>query len=160
MVASAWGLDRLSEGDEIVLSEMEHHSNIVPWQLLARRTGARLRYVGLDEEGRLRLDELQELLGPRTKLVALSHVSNALCTVNPVAEIAGRVKEADALFLVDGAQGAPHLPVDVQELGCDFYALSGHKMCGPTGIGVLYGRRSLLESMPPFLGGGDMIRRV
>ncbi len=157
LVASAWGTDHLSEGDEIVLSEMEHHSNIVPWQLVADRTGARLRYVGIDDQGRLRLEELDDLLGPRTKLVALSHVSNALGTVNPVAEIGERVKEAGALFLVDGAQAAPHLPVDVQEIGCDFYAFSGHKMCGPTGIGALWARKELLEEMSPYQGGGEMI---
>jgi len=160
LVAGAWGLETLEEGDEIVLSELEHHSNIVPWQLVARRTGAHLRYVGLDDEGRLRLEELDRLLGPRTRIVALGHVSNALGTVNPLPAIAERVRDAGALFLVDGAQGAPHLPVNVQELGCDFYAFSGHKMGGPTGIGALWARKELLEEMAPYQGGGEMIRIV
>ena len=160
LVASAWGGANLEEGDEVLLSEMEHHSNLVPWQLVARRTGARLRYLELDEQGRLRLDQLDDLLGERTKLVALTHVSNALGTINPLAEIAPRIREAGALLLVDGAQAAPHLPVNVGELGCDFYAVSGHKMCAPTGIGALWARRELLEEMPPYQGGGEMIRIV
>ncbi|MFP3948278.1 MAG: cysteine desulfurase [Longimicrobiales bacterium] len=160
LVAGAWGPANVAEGDEILLSDLEHHSNLVPWQLLARRTGARLRFIELDEEGRLRLEQLDELLSDRTRIVALNHVSNALGTINPVAEIADRIHEAGALFLVDGAQGAPHLPVDVQEIGCDFYALSGHKMLGPTGIGALWARKELLEEMPPYQGGGEMIRIV
>ncbi len=160
LVAASWGWSNLRDGDEIVLSTQEHHSNIVPWQLAARRTGARLRFVEIDDEGRLRLDQLPALLNDRTRIVAFSHVSNALGTVNPVAEIARLVHDAGALFLVDGAQGAPHLPVDVSELGCDFYTLSGHKMCGPTGIGVLWARRELLEAMVPYQGGGEMIRIV
>jgi len=161
LVAYGWALDGLREDDEIVLTEMEHHSNIVPWQIVAARTGARLRYVGLDDEGRLRLDELHNLLGARTKLVAFNHVSNALGTVNPAAEIVATVREgSDAVVLIDGAQSAPHLPVDVQDLGADFYAFSGHKMCGPTGIGALWARRELLEAMAPFQGGGEMIRVV
>ncbi len=160
LVAWAWGTANVGEGDEILLTEMEHHSNLVPWQLLAARTGATLRYVGLDDDGRLILDELDELLGERTKLVAVSHVSNALGTVNPVREIVRRAKAVGATVLVDGAQGAVHLPVDVAELGADFYCFSGHKMCGPTGIGVLWGRREILEAMPPFQGGGEMIRLV
>ena len=160
LVAGAWGSANVGQGDEIVLSDLEHHSNLVPWQLLARRTGARLRFIELDDEGRLRLEQLDELLGDRTRIVALNHVSNALGTINPVAEIADRVHAAGALFLVDGAQGAPHLPVDVQEIGCDFYALSGHKMLGPTGIGALWARKELLEEMPPYQGGGEMIRIV
>ena len=160
LVASSWGMDTLGEGDEILLSSMEHHSNIIPWQLVAHRTGARLRYIEMDEQGRLILDGLPELLTDRTRMVAVSHISNALGTVNPIREIADRAKQVGALVLVDGAQAVPHRRVDVQELGCDFYAFSGHKMCGPTGSGGLWARRSLLESMPPYQGGGEMIRTV
>ncbi len=160
LVAGSWGLDNLRDGDEILLSTMEHHSNIVPWQLVARRTGARLRYIEMDDQGRLLLDDLPKLLSGRTRLVAVSHTSNALGTVNPVREIAAQAKAAGALVLVDGAQAIPHRRVDVQALGCDFYAFSGHKMCGPTGIGGLWARRELLESMPPYHGGGEMIRIV
>jgi cysteine desulfurase / selenocysteine lyase len=160
LVACAWGDRNVRQGDEILLSDMEHHSNLVPWQLLAARTGARLRYLELDDQGRLRLDLLPELLTERTRVVALNHVSNALGTINPIAEIARQVKAAGALFVVDGAQGAAHLPVDVHALGCDVYACSGHKMCGPTGIGVLWARRELLESMEPWQGGGEMISLV
>ncbi|HSR40915.1 MAG TPA: cysteine desulfurase, partial [Longimicrobiales bacterium] len=161
LVAASWGPEHVGEGDEIVLTTMEHHSNIVPWQLLARRTGATLRYVEIDDDGRLRLDTLDAALSPRTRLVAVTHVSNALGTVNPVAEIVRRVREgSDARVLVDGAQAVPHLPVDVQALDCDFYAFSGHKMCGPTGIGALWARLELLEGMPPWHGGGEMIRVV
>ena len=151
----------LREGDEVVVSEMEHHSNLVPWQMAAERTGARLRYVELTADGRLDLDQLVSLLGGHTKVVALSHVSNALGTINPVEEIARLVREhTGAVLILDGAQGAPHLKVDVQALGCDAYAFSGHKMCGPTGMGGLWARRTLLESMPPYQGGGEMIARV
>ena len=160
LVAGSWGLDTLGEGDEILLSSMEHHSNIIPWQLVARRTGARLRYIEMDEQGRLILDDLPELLTDRTRMVAVSHISNALGTVNPIREIAEQAKQVGALVLVDGAQAVPHRRVDVQELGCDFYAFSGHKMCGPTGSGGLWARRPLLESMPPYQGGGEMIRMV
>ena len=160
LVAGSWGLDTLAEGDEILLSSMEHHSNIVPWQLVARRTGARLRYIEMDEQGRLVTDNLPELLTDRTRMVAFSHISNALGTVNPVREIVEQAKGVGALVLVDGAQAVPHRRVDVQELGCDFYAFSGHKMCGPTGTGGLWARRPLLESMPPYHGGGEMIRTV
>ncbi len=160
LVASSWGMDTLGDGDEILLSSLEHHSNIVPWQLVASRTGARLRYIEMDEQGRLILDDLPELLTDRTRMVAVSHISNALGTVNPIREIVDQAKQVGALVLVDGAQAVPHRRVDVQELGCDFYAFSGHKMCGPTGSGGLWARRSLLESMPPYQGGGEMIRMV
>jgi cysteine desulfurase/selenocysteine lyase len=161
LVAWSWGTYNVRAGDEILLTTMEHHSNLVPWQLLARRTGARLRYIEMDSHGRLRLEDLPSLLGARTKLVSFGHVSNALGTVNPVAEIIRVVRErSDARVLVDGAQAVPHLPVDVAALDCDFYAFSGHKMCGPTGIGGLWARRKLLESMEPFHGGGEMIRIV
>jgi cysteine desulfurase / selenocysteine lyase len=160
LVASAWGLDNVGEGDEILLSVLEHHSNIIPWQLLAHRTGAKLRYIELDEQGRLILDNLPSLLTDRTKVVAVSHVSNALGTVNPVAEIARAAHEVGALVVIDGAQGAVHTKVDVQELGVDCYAFSGHKMCGPTGIGCLWARRELLEAMSPYQGGGEMIHFV
>ena len=160
LVAASWGMDTLTEADEILLSSMEHHSNIIPWQLVARRTGARLRYIEMDEQGRLILDDLPELLTDRTRMVAVSHISNALGTVNPIREIAEQAKQVGALVLVDGAQAVPHRRVDVQELGCDFYAFSGHKMCGPTGSGGLWARRPILESMPPYQGGGEMIRMV
>jgi cysteine desulfurase/selenocysteine lyase len=161
LVAFSLGRARVRPGDEIVISEMEHHSNLVPWQLLAERAGARLRYVGLTDDGRLDLDMLAGLLGPRTRVVSLSHVSNALGTINPAREIGALVRErSDAVYVLDGAQGAPHLPVDVGDLGCDFYAFSGHKMCGPTGIGGLWGRKSLLDEIPPYQGGGEMIERV
>ena len=161
LVAWSWGTEHVGEGDEIVLTTMEHHSNLVPWQLLARRTGVQLRFLEMDGEGRLQLDRLPSLLGPNTKLVALGHVSNALGTVNPVADVVEIVRErSPALVLVDGAQAAPHIPVDVTALGCDFYCFSGHKMMGPTGIGGLWARRALLDSMSPFQGGGEMIRVV
>ena len=160
LAATAWGLDNVREGDEILISVMEHHSNIIPWQILAGRTGATLRYIELDEQGRLILDDLAHLLTDRTKLVAVSHVSNALGTINPVKQIAKAAHDAGALVLVDGAQGAVHAKVDVQDLGVDFYAMSGHKMCGPTGIGALWARRDLLEEMSPYQGGGEMISIV
>jgi cysteine desulfurase / selenocysteine lyase len=157
LVASSWGGAALRPGDEILLTLLEHHSNVVPWQLVAARTGARIRYIPLDEEGRLFLDHLDELITERTRVVALNHVSNALGTINPVRRIADKAHEAGAIVVVDGAQAAPHLPVNVRELGADFYALSGHKMCAPMGIGALWGRRELLEAMPPYQGGGEMI---
>jgi cysteine desulfurase/selenocysteine lyase len=160
LVAMTWGWANLQEGDEIVLTLMEHHSNIVPWQLVAERTGARLRYVGIDDEGRLDLEELDTLLSERTKLVAVGHISNALGTINPVREIVARARRVGALVLVDGAQGAAHTRVDVRALGCDFYAFSGHKLGAPMGIGVLWARRELLEAMPPYQGGGEMIDLV
>ena len=161
LVAYAWGMKgTLRAGDEIVVSVMEHHSNLVPWFFLREKLGVELRFVDIAADGTLRLEELDRLLGARTRLVAITHCSNALGTINPVKEIARRAHAAGALCLVDGAQAAPHMPVDVRDLGCDFYALSGHKMLGPTGIGVLYGREELLEEMDPFMGGGGMIREV
>jgi cysteine desulfurase/selenocysteine lyase len=160
LVARAWGDANVRAGDHILLSVMEHHSNLVPWQQLAQRTGAQLDFLRIDGEGRLVLEDLDALLTERTKLVALTHQSNVLGTFTPVREIAARAHDAGALVLIDGAQSVPHLPVDVGELGIDFMAFSGHKMCGPTGIGALWGRRNILEDMPPFLGGGSMIREV
>ena len=157
LVAYAWGLNRLQPGDEIVVSILEHHSNLVPWQIVAKHTGARLRHVDIDEDGRLRMDQLADVLSDKTKVVSIGHVSNSIGTINPVKEIVELAKTVGALTVVDGAQGAPHLPVDVQDLGCDFYAFSGHKMCGPTGIGALWGRRALLDAMEPYQGGGEMI---
>jgi cysteine desulfurase/selenocysteine lyase len=157
LVACAWGFEQLREGDEILLTTMEHHSNIVPWQLAARRAGAKLRYMEMDEEGRLRIDTLPQLLNARTRLVAVTHVSNALGTVNPVEEIIHAAHAQGALVLVDGAQAVPHQKVDVSALGCDFYAFSSHKMCGPTGVGILWARKALLEDMSPYQGGGEMI---
>ena len=160
LVASSWGDANLTEGDEILLTLMEHHSNLVPWQLVAARTGATLRFAGLTPDGRLDLDDFAAKLGPHTRIVSLTHVSNTLGVVNPVAEVVRLAHDAGALCLVDGAQSAPHLEVDVVEIGCDFYAFSGHKMCGPTGIGALWGRKELLEEMPPWQGGGEMISEV
>ncbi|HWV58666.1 MAG TPA: SufS family cysteine desulfurase, partial [Longimicrobiales bacterium] len=157
LVASTWGASNLRPGDEVVLTVLEHHSNLVPWQLVAKRTGARLRYVDIDDQGRLRLDQLDEIVGERTRLIAVGHVSNALGTIHPVRDIAAIARRVGALLLVDGAQGAPHLPVDVQALGCDFYAFSGHKVGAPMGIGALWARRELLDAMPPYQGGGEMI---
>jgi cysteine desulfurase/selenocysteine lyase len=160
LVASSWGRGSLQAGDEVLISAMEHHSNIVPWQLLCEERGARLRVIPMDRRGTLLLDAYEGLLGERTKIVAVSHVSNSLGTVNPVKEITRLARARGIPVLVDGAQGAPHLRLDVQDLGCDFYTVSGHKMFGPTGIGVLYGRSGLLEGMPPYQGGGDMIKSV
>lgn len=160
LIAHAWGDAHIQSGDRILLTIMEHHSNIVPWQLLAARRGAVLDYVALDGHGRLDLASLDQLLTPRTRIVAFTHQSNVLGTINPVAEIAARARAAGALVVVDGAQSVPHMPVQVGALGADFLAFSGHKMCGPTGIGVLWGRYDLLAQMPPFLGGGSMISYV
>jgi cysteine desulfurase/selenocysteine lyase len=160
LVAYAWGLQHLREGDEILLSEMEHHANLVPWHLIARRTGARIKAIPLTPEGRLELAALDELLTERVRVVSLVHMSNVLGTVNPVAEVACRAKAVGALVVVDGAQSAPHMPIDVKALGADFFAFSGHKMCGPTGVGVLWGRAEVLQELPPFLGGGEMILEV
>lgn len=163
LVALSWGRANVSEGDVIILSVMEHHSNLVPWQLLGQAVGARLEFIGLDPKGRLVLEDLDRLLetfGGRVKLVAVSGMSNVLGTINPVAEIAVRVHDAGALLLVDGAQSVPHIPVDVQAIDADWLAFSGHKMLGPTGIGVLWARREILQAMPPFMGGGDMIKSV
>jgi cysteine desulfurase/selenocysteine lyase len=160
LVAQAYGRSRLSPGDEIVLSEMEHHSNIVPWQLLAESTGAVIRVIPVDPAGNLDLAAFQKLLRDRTRIVAVTQLSNVLGTVNPVRQIVDLAHDAGAIVVVDGAQSAPHLDVQMSELGCDFFVCSGHKMLGPTGIGVLYGRRELLESMPPYQGGGGMIESV
>ena len=160
LVAQTHGRVHVGRGDEVLITEMEHHSNIVPWQMLCEQSGARLRVAPIDDAGELQLDELERLIGPRTKLLAITHVSNVLGTVNPIQSIVELAHARGAPVLVDGAQAAPHLKVDVRALGCDFYALSGHKMYGPTGIGALYGRRELLEAMPPYQGGGDMILSV
>ena len=150
----------LRPGDEVVITEMEHHSNIVPWQLVTQRTGATLRWLDVDDEGRLDLSQLDEIINERTKVVSLVHVSNALGTLNPVEAIAARAHEVGALVVVDASQSVPQMPVDVSRLGADFVAFTGHKMCGPTGIGVLWGRYDLLANLPPFLGGGEMIEVV
>ncbi|MBE3597648.1 MAG: cysteine desulfurase [Limnochordaceae bacterium] len=161
VAARSLGQMLLREGDEVLLTVMEHHSNLVPWQLVARATGARLRYARLLEDGTLDLDSVREILaGGKVRIVAVTHQSNVLGTVNPVAELAAMAHEAGAVILVDGAQSVPHMPVDVQALGCDLLAFSGHKMLGPTGIGVLWGRIELLERMEPVFGGGEMIREV
>jgi cysteine desulfurase/selenocysteine lyase len=160
LVAQTYGKAQVRAGDEVLISTMEHHSNVVPWQMLCEQTGARLRVAPIDDAGELLLDELERLIGPRTRLVAVTHVSNVLGTINPIRRIVELAHARGVRVLVDGAQAAPHLKVDVRALGCDFYALSGHKMYGPTGIGVLYGRRELLEAMPPYQGGGDMILSV
>ena len=160
LVASSWGHKNVREGGEIVISAMEHHSNIVPWQMLCEAARAKLRVIPIDDRGELILEEYARLLNPRTKMVAVTHVSNALGTINPIKEIIAMAHHAGALALVDGAQAAPHLRVDVQALDADFYALSGHKMVGPTGIGILYGKSKLLNAMPPYQGGGDMIKTV
>ena len=160
LVAQSYARPRLSPGDQILITWMEHHSNIVPWQMVCEQTGAELIVAPIDERGQLRMDEFERLLGPRTRLVAAVHVSNALGTINPVEDIVKLAHSRNVPVLLDGAQALPHARVDVRALGCDFYAFSGHKMYGPTGIGALYGREQLLEEMPPWQGGGDMIRMV
>jgi cysteine desulfurase / selenocysteine lyase len=161
LVSHTWGRENVSSGDTVLITEMEHHSNIVPWQLLCQETGATLDYLTVTDDGRLDLDELDaKLASGDVKLVALTHVSNVLGTINPIAEVARRAHAAGAKVLVDGAQAVPQMPVDVTQTGADFYGFTGHKMLGPNGIGVLWGRRELLEEMPPFLGGGDMIKTV
>src|SRR5437588_8432468 len=160
LVAYSWGNTNITAGDLIVLTEMEHHSNLVPWQLLAHRTGARLEFVPVTDEGLLRLDIYEQLLEQKPKLVAFTHMSNVLGTINPVQQMIAQAHAVDATVLIDAAQSVPHMPVDVQALDADFLCFSAHKMLGPTGVGVLYGKRDLLEAMPPFMGGGDMIRTV
>lgn len=160
LVAYAWGRQNLGPGDEVVVTEMEHHSNLVPWQLIAQEKGARLRYIPIQDDGTLAPEDIQAAITERTKLVAMTHQSNVLGTINPVADVARWAHDCGALMLVDGAQSAPHMPINVQALGCDFFAFSSHKMLGPTGVGVLYARPALLKAMPPFLGGGEMIREV
>lgn len=160
LVANSWGRANLKPGDEVLITEMEHHSNIVPWQILRDQLGFTLRYIPITPQGLLDLDQLDTLLTERTKLLAFVHMSNVLGTINPVQELVRRAREVGALVLLDGAQSVPHMPVDVRALDVDFLAFSSHKMCGPTGLGVLYGKREVLEAMPPWQGGGDMIREV
>jgi cysteine desulfurase/selenocysteine lyase len=160
LVASSWGRGNVKEGDEIIISALEHHSNIVPWQMLCEEKNARLRVIPINDRGEILIEEYEKLLNPRTRMVAVAHVSNALGTINPVREMIGMAHRAGALVLIDGAQAAPHMKVDVQALDADFYTLSGHKVFGPTGIGILYGKTKLLNAMPPYQGGGDMIRTV
>jgi len=160
LVAHSWGRRHVGPGDEILTTEMEHHSDLVPWQFLAQERGARLRHIPFDDEGRLVLDDLDRLINERTKVVSLVHVSNTFGTVNPIAEISRRAHARGAIVVVDGAQSAPHRPVDVRALGADFFGFTGHKMLAPMGVGGLYGRRALLEEMEPFLGGGEMISDV
>ncbi len=160
LVASSWGRANLQPGDEVILSEMEHHSNIVPWQMICEEKEAKLRIIGINEDGELEMDHYRQLLNEKTRLVSIAHVSNSLGTINPVKEIIAEAHNTGALVMLDGAQAAAHSDIDVQDLDCDFYAFSGHKVYGPTGTGVLYGKRSLLESMPPYRGGGEMIREV
>lgn len=160
LVANSWGRTQLSAGDEVLISMLEHHANIVPWQLLSQQLGFSIKVIPVHADGSLDMDAYRELLNERTRLVCVNHVSNALGTINPVKEMAALAHQADALILVDGAQATPHQPVDVQELDADFYTFSGHKVYGPTGVGVLYGKQSLLEAMPPWQGGGEMIDTV
>ncbi len=160
LVASSYGRTHFKEGDEILVTEMEHHANIVPWQIIGEQTGAKLKVIPMDENGELIMEKFYELLSDKTKFVSIIHVSNALGTINPVKEIIDAAHERNIPVLVDGAQAVPHSKVDVQELDADFYAFSAHKMCGPTGFGILYGKKELLDAMPPYRGGGDMIDKV
>ena len=160
LVAETWGRQNIGAGDEIIVSNIEHHSNIVPWQILIEEKGATLKVIPVNEKGELVIDEYRKLLNPRTRLVAVNHASNALGTINPVKEIIDAAHKAGALVLIDGAQSTVHLDIDVQGMDCDFFAFSSHKMYGPTGVGVLYGKKELLEAMPPFQGGGEMIKEV
>jgi cysteine desulfurase / selenocysteine lyase len=160
LVAQTWGRQNLKAGDEIIISNMEHHSNIVPWYILAQEKGAVLKIIPINENGELVMDEYEKLLSPKTKLVSIVHVSNALGTINPVKSIIEKAHNFGAVVLVDGAQSTVHLDIDVQEMDCDFFVLSSHKIYGPTGVGVLYGKKQLLESMPPYQGGGEMIKEV
>lgn len=160
LIAQSYGRNKLKTGDEIIISEMEHHSNIVPWQLLCEQTGAVLKIIPINNSGELILEEFEKLLSSKTKLVSIAHISNALGTINPIQTIIDRAHEHNAVVIIDGAQATPHTTVDVQALDCDFYVFSGHKLFGPTGIGVLYGKAHLLEAMPPWQGGGDMIKMV
>jgi len=160
LVTNSWGRKYLQPGDEVIIAGLEHHSNIVPWQMVCEEKGGHLKVIPINERGELILEEYEKLLGPRTRMVAIGHVSNALGTINPVRQIIEMAHKSGALTLVDGAQATPHMKVDVQALDADFYAFSGHKVCGPTGIGVLYGKTRILNSMPPYQGGGDMIRTV
>jgi cysteine desulfurase/selenocysteine lyase len=160
LVAYAWGLNELGEGDEVVLTEMEHHSSLVTWQQIAKRTGADVRYIEIDDEGRLDMDHARDVIGPDTEMVSVTHVSNTLGTINPIGDLADLTHEHDSYIFADGAQAVPHQSVDVEALDVDFYAFSGHKMCGPTGIGGLYGRKAILEAMEPFMYGGGMVRKV
>lgn len=160
LVAQSWGRTNVSQGDEILLSPLEHHSNLVPWQMLAKETGAQLKFLKLTDDGLLDLDSVKQSLTPRTKMLAITQMSNVLGTIVPLTEICKLARENGTKTLIDGAQGVPHLPTNVQEIGCDFLVFSLHKMCGPTGVGVLWGKAELLEAMPPFLGGGDMISSV
>jgi cysteine desulfurase/selenocysteine lyase len=160
LLASCFGKKQLKEGDEIIISTMEHHSNIVPWQMVCDEKGAILKVVPINDQGEFLMDEFEKLLSDKTKLVAITHISNTLGTINPVKEIIAKAHQKGALVLIDGAQAVPHTNVDVQELNCDFYAFSGHKMFGPTGVGILYGKEDLLNDLPPYQGGGDMIKTV
>ena len=160
LVSSSWGLANIDAGDEVLVSAMEHHSNIVPWQMLCERTGAKLRVIPMNQQGELLLDEYAAMLSERVKLVAVNHVSNALGTINPVKEMIAQAHAVGAVTMIDGAQAAPHVKIDVRDLDADFYVFSGHKVYGPTGIGALYGKRALLEAMAPYQGGGDMIAYV
>ena len=160
LVAAAWGRKNISKGDELIISAMEHHSNIVPWQMLCEEKGASLKIIPINDDGELLIEDFKKLLNSKTKLVSIVHVSNALGTINPVKEIIELAHKAGAVVLVDGAQSVVHMNIDVQELGCDFFAFSSHKMYGPTGVGVLFGKKELLEAMPPFQGGGEMIKEV